>query len=93
MVGVFLHGCVLWLLVWLGDQGFQHGGHVGCSVGVDIFALGQGLFDGHEVQGCIRAVGGDDSAVAVVKDAEFRVRCRGGLRSGHNPWTGLRSGV
>ena len=35
------------------------------------FALGQGLFDGHEVQGCVCAVGGDDLAGAVVQNTEF----------------------
>lgn len=32
-------GCVLWLVVWLGPQCFQHGGHVGCSAGVDDLAV------------------------------------------------------
>src|SRR5699024_5388910 len=48
-----------------------HGGHIGCCVGFNVFARGQGLFDGHEVQGRIRAVGGDDLAVAVVEHTEF----------------------
>src|SRR5690625_4837617 len=72
--GVFLckvRCCRVVCAVVLGDEGLQHGGHVGCGVGVNVFALGQGLFDGHEVQGRIRAVGGNDLAVAVVEHTEF----------------------
>lgn len=55
----------------LGDEGLQHGRNVGRCVCVNVLAFGQCLFDGHEIQGRVCTVGGDNLAVAVVEHAEF----------------------